>query len=684
MNYLNKKLILSGVLVSLFMSFIAFIDPNVLNILELKLLDWKFNLRGQQAHSNNIVIVNIDDSSISKLGRWPWKRSTFASVIDILDESGVKVIAFDIYFDMDKDKPLDNENVKLVNSVKNSGKVILPIYFNLNKDESLKYKRLNAEKAAFPKISNIEKLKAHPIIKGYDLFLSYPQLNEVSYGSGHINVLPDKDGITRKEILVIEYKKNYFPAFGFKVVQKYFENEENILELNGDEGIKVGKKVISIEPIPMNKTMIWGWKYINYRGGYKTFPYYSFSDVMEHKFLKEDFLNKIVIIGTTSAGLYDFINTPFSNVFPGVELQANIIDNILKEDFISKPFVSDFFIVVSCFFLGLLVTFIISRLNLFIQIITLILFTIGFFIISYIAFTKYSVWVYTTYPILSIWIVAMILHVGLYTQAKKEYILAKTENSNTIMTFSKTIEFLQKTLFINPILKNLLIVNNDQIWIDSIKKGLETNYKDIFTIFSATNGLDAIKVLNNNAISIMITDVNIKINEEKLIIYLAKNYSDISIIVGDSLANVNVKNAVLQKGIAEGYIENISDIDVIARNIKEIFQKQSAGGIFNDNSFEDFMQFIQTVASSKKTCTIRITNRQIWEYGALFFINGELINGRIKNLQGIEAVNKIFLWENFSCSIENRCKFKQRIIKISNIQAIIMNALRLKDEALKK
>ncbi len=69
-----------------------------LQILELKMLDMRFNIRGDRSPDNNVVIVAVDDASIKTIGRWPWGRSIHAELISLLKADGAKAIGFDILF----------------------------------------------------------------------------------------------------------------------------------------------------------------------------------------------------------------------------------------------------------------------------------------------------------------------------------------------------------------------------------------------------------------------------------------------------------------------------------------------------------------------------------------------------------------------------------------------------------
>src|SRR5262249_1312993 len=71
---------------------------------------------------------------------------------------------------------------------------------------------------------------------------------------------------------------------------------------------------------------------VNYRGPRETYPYYSIADVVQKKLKAGTFRDKIVIVGATATGIADLRTPPYGNItYPGVELHANVIDNILNK-----------------------------------------------------------------------------------------------------------------------------------------------------------------------------------------------------------------------------------------------------------------------------------------------------------------------------------------------------------------
>ncbi len=97
----------------------------------------------------------------------------------------------------------------------------------------------------------------------------------------------------------------------------------------GVESLRLGRTVI---PTDESGRML-----VNFGGPPKTFPHYSISDILKGNTDPELFRDKIVLVGATATGIYDMRVTPFSTVYPGIEIHATVIDNILHGSFIQRP-----------------------------------------------------------------------------------------------------------------------------------------------------------------------------------------------------------------------------------------------------------------------------------------------------------------------------------------------------------
>ena len=165
--------------------------------------------------------------------------------------------------------------------------------------------------------------------------------------------------------------------------------------LPGECFISVPDSEVAVLVIPTDEE---GRLLINFRGPEKTFPHYSVSDVLDGTVPKEALKDKIVLVGPTAIGIYDMRVTPFSGTFPGVEIHANVIDNILKNDAISRPQWISLFDVGAILLIGIVLSVVMNRLTP----VVATLFTLGLLAAYAMAneyiFTYWKVWLTAIYP----------------------------------------------------------------------------------------------------------------------------------------------------------------------------------------------------------------------------------------------------------------------------------------------
>jgi hypothetical protein len=149
--------------------------------------------------------------------------------------------------------------------------------------------------------------------------------------SGFFNVSLDPDGILRSVPLVIEHKGRFYPSLALATLMQFLRVNDVLLKTNRSVG----------ESLCLNKTVIpltsKGNMLIRFRGKSKTFDYVSAADILSDRISKEKIQGKIVFVGTSASGMKEFKSTPFDSIFPGVEIHATVVDNILKKDFLSRP-----------------------------------------------------------------------------------------------------------------------------------------------------------------------------------------------------------------------------------------------------------------------------------------------------------------------------------------------------------
>lgn len=296
---LKRTLVFNIILSVLVASLIFFLSQKgILRRLELASLDFSFRLRGNIPFSPHIIIIEITDDNIAKIGRWPWKRTFHAAMTRALTELGAKSVYFDILF---SEASPEEDDALLEKAISRSKNTYLPFIFQ---DTPFDIKN-----ALLP----IERFSPH--LKGM----------------GSINIYPDIDGALRKIPLVFQEKENLYPHIALKIALDYSglkikDVKPNYLLLTDS------KNEIKIPLIEKNQMLI------NWTGKWKdTFKHYSYLDVLAGALNPRDFKDSVCLVAVTAIGLYDIKPTPLEPEYPGIGVIANTISNILDKNFLYLP-----------------------------------------------------------------------------------------------------------------------------------------------------------------------------------------------------------------------------------------------------------------------------------------------------------------------------------------------------------
>ena len=356
------------------------------NKLEQYTYDARLNLLMPNTVDKRIVIVDIDEKSLKEQGQWPWSRDKLASLVNTLfDTYHINTLGFDVVFaEKDESSGLKNlewlaQNVlkddaqfdsalqaikpkldydgAFANSLKNR-KVVLGYYFLLNGDTQ-KVGQLPAP------IFIADSFGSAPIAfteaAGFGANLDVLQQNAAA--AGHFTFEPEADGITRKIPVLIKHAGNYYDSLSVAMARVYLQTplqakiEEGGASKNysGLESFKLGNRTI---PVDDEVAAL-----IPYRGRQGSFIYVSASDVLSNKVRLPTLKDKIVLVGTTAAGLLDLRATPVQGAYPGVEIHANLIAGILDNNIKARPAYTlgaEFSLILLA---GLLLTFLLPALN---------------------------------------------------------------------------------------------------------------------------------------------------------------------------------------------------------------------------------------------------------------------------------------------------------------------------------
>ena len=224
-------------------------------------------------------------------------------------------------------------------------------------------------------------------------------------------------------------------------------------------------------------------------------------------------------------------------------------------------------------------------------------------------------------------------------------------------------------------IKNVLLVDDDTEMLHALKEGFK-KYQESFAVLLAEDGLEALKRLKQNIVSLVVTDLKMpNMDGFELLAHIMEHYPDIPVIIITGYSTPEMEQ-LARKGGAVGYIAKPFLIENLARQILTTLRRESEGGTLHNVSSGMFLQLIEI---EQKTCTIRLEKKSGREKGILFFSDGELLDARVNNMQGESAAHEIFSWDAVNLSIQNGCALKENKIQ-SDLQPLILEAMRRKDE----
>ncbi|MFY9072786.1 CHASE2 domain-containing protein [Aliarcobacter butzleri] len=435
---LNKKIkkfsiyFILSLSLSIFLSAIYIFFPSLPDSLDNRLRDYLFTIRGELPHNQNVVIVDIDETSIKSLGQWPWSRDKLAKILENLTLANVGIVGLDIVFaEEDRTSPhkilqdlkiykkdVPNYDLEFANVVENSP-VILGYQFDLVKKDNA-----NAKVPQIPAIF-IEKDKPQDnksyLIEAYNTILNIPQIQDKAYSSGFFNNIPDDTGIIRSVPLIISYDDTIYPSLALEVIRVINDTQKVVVQYDENGISNIFLDDISI---PTDR---YGRMLINFRGPERSFKYISAIDIYNNSFDKSEIDGKIVLIGTSAAGLFDLRATPFDSIFPGVEVHANIIDNILMQDFIYKASWLDGANILIIFVLSIIVVMLTTYTTFWANPIIFISFSISYLFLVYNLLFDYGIVLNILFPIATVLIASIMttLFDYFYNIKKEEAIKAK-------------------------------------------------------------------------------------------------------------------------------------------------------------------------------------------------------------------------------------------------------------------
>ena len=285
-----------------------------------------------------VVIVDVDERSLSTIGQWPWRRDLIGELIARLRNMGAATIALDMVFaepdrygDPGSHPKADARHTfdEALAAMLGEGRVVL--------GHAMRFDDLASGGSACvlhpvtPALVHAgDETGEAQYFHATGVVCNLPMLARAAGASGFMNAAPDADGILRRVPLLMELDGRVYPSLALAATMAATGSRDLVLRISNvnTASLSVGDYVV---PVDGRANAL-----LRYRGTKQTFPYVSAADVMSSRVPEGTLRDKIVFVGTTALGTREVVATPLDTLFVGVEAQATVADNLLQQDFLSR------------------------------------------------------------------------------------------------------------------------------------------------------------------------------------------------------------------------------------------------------------------------------------------------------------------------------------------------------------
>lgn len=380
-------------------NFNAFID-----VIENRTFDLRQNVMINnkiKSVNNDIVIVAVDDASyeyiLDKYGEWPLSRDIYAKLVDYIESQKPQSIAFDLMFVKSlKSNPKADE--MLVDSFKKYDNLFTAMNLD-NQSKDLRTPPKLPEKLSVNLINNSSdiNLDGHTYTNCRPIL---PGILDSTSNIGMINVSRAEDGILRRMPLFVKYQDKFYPQLGLKIGLQYLNAKENLevkdFVIDKNSNLLLGKRKIYVDN---NGNAILNW--YGPTASYEHIPIYRLIKIVNGELPDEgyNFKDKIVYFGTTASSLFDIKTVPVSRIYPGVEVQATYVNNIIDNNFIKKA--DKVFTVAAGVLLAVITGIIVMKVSsAFVASLASLSIYLIYVLSSYYAMKFFNVWIELVYPLI--------------------------------------------------------------------------------------------------------------------------------------------------------------------------------------------------------------------------------------------------------------------------------------------
>ena len=328
-------------------------EPSLLTDIRLAVFDQYQALKPREKTSVPMQLVDIDERSLQQFGQWPWPRNQLAQLVDAINNAGAAAIVIDVLLS-EPDRLSPSAVANMIPDWPEYQSAREAILGRSGHDEQLAQSLARANSVlGFALddeiVGEVPSLKAGLVRAGDppDPFLpafaggisALPLLTEAAEGYGACSLVPDSDGVVRRASMLVSVAGKVLPtldaealrvaqaASTYIVKSTNASGEESFGAPGGVVGVKIGGLTVPTD----EKGRIW----IRYSN--QPFDAIGASDFLTGAFDPEAVAGKIVLLGSSAAGLSRPQPVPVLGVVPALEIRAQILETLISGDFLHQP-----------------------------------------------------------------------------------------------------------------------------------------------------------------------------------------------------------------------------------------------------------------------------------------------------------------------------------------------------------
>ncbi|MBA1154643.1 CHASE2 domain-containing protein [Microvirga mediterraneensis] len=392
-------------------------DPGPIEALRQRSFDIYQLMQPRAVRRDLVTIVDIDETSLRALGQWPWPRTVMAEILSKIVERGGTVIGFDVLFpEPDRSSPevaaetfrgLDEETRETLRRLPGNDAIFADaIRMSKVVLGQSGYRVSGAAPMPRPTIqTGIAILGTDPrpfLVDFPHLLRNLPILDLAAQGQGIFSIIPEQDGIVRRVPVVAVADGIVVPSLSLEMLRVASGSGAILIKTDssGVRSVGVGDFKIPTD----GKGRVW----IHF-SSLKPSRYVSAIDLLQGSVPVDRLAGKMVLIGTSAAGLLDLKVTPVHPALPGVELHAQLLESALMGETLSRPTYTAFVEIMLATLLSLILITLVPRVN------AVTLFVLGgataavTLAVSWYCFSSLRLLIDYTFPLISSLIVYAVL-----------------------------------------------------------------------------------------------------------------------------------------------------------------------------------------------------------------------------------------------------------------------------------